>query len=171
MQYRGKNDKQNKKGYSLIINDGRELSCKYLVAAPGRSGAEWFSTQCRNLGLSLINNQVDIGVRVELPAIVFKHITDAVYESKFLYRTKQYGDIVRTFCMNPYGYVVSENVDGIITVNGHSYTDIKLRRKYELCTVGQQSLYRTIQRTISIRKKYCIAFEYAWRRGYCAAVR
>ncbi|NLM28384.1 MAG: NAD(P)/FAD-dependent oxidoreductase [Clostridiaceae bacterium] len=118
---------KTKKGYSLIINDGRELSCKYLVAAPGRSGAEWFSTQCRNLGLSLINNQVDIGVRVELPAIVFKHITDAVYESKFLYRTKQYGDIVRTFCMNPYGYVVSENVDGIITVNGHSYTDIKLR--------------------------------------------
>ncbi|MDI9483021.1 MAG: NAD(P)/FAD-dependent oxidoreductase [Bacillota bacterium] len=118
---------KSKNGYSLTINDGRVFSCKYLVAAPGRSGAEWFSSQCRNLGLSLINNQVDIGVRVELPAIVFKHITDVVYESKFLYRTKQYGDIVRTFCMNPYGYVVSENVDGIITVNGHSYTDKKLR--------------------------------------------
>ncbi|NLG89512.1 MAG: NAD(P)/FAD-dependent oxidoreductase [Clostridiaceae bacterium] len=116
-------------GYLLTLNNGRELSCKYLVAAPGRSGAEWFSSQCRNLGLSLINNQVDIGVRVELPAIVFKHITDVVYESKFLYRTKQYGDIIRTFCMNPYGYVVSENVDGIITVNGHSYTDINLRSK------------------------------------------
>ncbi|HEY8500716.1 MAG TPA: NAD(P)/FAD-dependent oxidoreductase [Clostridia bacterium] len=118
---------KTKNGYSLTINDGSVLSCKYLVAAPGRSGAEWFSSQCRNLGLLLINNQVDIGVRVELPAIIFKHITDAVYESKFLYRTKQYGDIVRTFCMNPYGYVVSENVDGIITVNGHSYTDKKLR--------------------------------------------
>jgi uncharacterized protein len=69
---------------------------------------------------------VDIGVRVELPAKVFEHITDVVYESKLLYRTKQYGDIVRTFCMNPYGHVVSENVDGIITVNGHSYTDPKL---------------------------------------------
>lgn len=118
---------KTKDGYSLTIEDGRLLSCKYLVAAPGRSGAEWFSSQCRNLGLSLINNQVDIGVRVELPAIIFKHITDVLYESKFLYRTKQYGDIVRTFCMNPYGYVVSENVDGIITVNGHSYTDKKLR--------------------------------------------
>lgn len=114
-------------GYALTLKDGRNLQCKYLIAAPGRSGAEWFSEQCRSLGLKLINNQVDIGVRVELPAKVFEHITDVVYESKFLYRTKQYGDIVRTFCMNPYGHVVSENVDGIITVNGHSYTDKSLR--------------------------------------------
>ncbi|MCX7920642.1 MAG: NAD(P)/FAD-dependent oxidoreductase [Clostridia bacterium] len=114
-------------GYKLSIGDGSVIECKYLVAAPGRSGAEWFSHQCKKLGLNLINNQVDIGVRVELPAKVFEHVTDVVYESKLLYRTKQYGDIVRTFCMNPYGHVVSENVDGIITVNGHSYTDPSLR--------------------------------------------
>lgn len=114
-------------GYSLNMKNGQVITCKYLIAAPGRSGAEWFSEQCRSLGLPLINNQVDIGVRVELPAKVFEHITDVVYESKFLYRTKQYGDVVRTFCMNPYGHVVSENVDGIITVNGHSYTDKALR--------------------------------------------
>ncbi|NLX76622.1 MAG: NAD(P)/FAD-dependent oxidoreductase [Clostridiaceae bacterium] len=119
--------KKTDSGYSLVMSDGQEISCKYLIAAPGRTGAEWFSAQCRSLGLSLINNQVDIGVRVELPAKVFEHITDVVYESKFLYRTKQYGDVVRTFCMNPYGHVVSENVDGIITVNGHSYTDKALR--------------------------------------------
>jgi len=113
--------------YVLETSDGNNIECDYLVAAPGRSGAEWFSTQCRNLGLKLINNQVDIGVRVELPAKVFEHITDVVYESKLLYRTKQYGDVVRTFCMNPYGHVVSENVDGIVTVNGHSYTDPSLR--------------------------------------------
>lgn len=118
---------KNASDYSVIMDNGQVLSCKYLIAAPGRSGAEWFAEQCRNLRLSLINNQVDIGVRVELPARVFEHITDAMYEAKFLYRTKQYGDIVRTFCMNPYGYVVSENVDGIITVNGHSYTDKNLR--------------------------------------------
>lgn len=113
--------------YSLEINNGATIDCDYLIVAPGRSGAEWFSRQCKALGLNLINNQVDIGVRVELPAKVFEHITDVVYESKLLYRTKQYGDIVRTFCMNPYGHVVSENVDGIITVNGHSYTDPSLR--------------------------------------------
>lgn len=114
-------------GFRLNLHNGNFIECKYLIVAPGRSGAEWFSKQCNALGLELINNQVDIGVRVELPAKVFEHITDVVYESKLLYRTKQYGDMVRTFCMNPYGHVVAENVDGIITVNGHSYTDKSLR--------------------------------------------
>lgn len=114
-------------GYRLHTVKGDHIDCKYLIAAPGRSGAEWFSNRCRSLGLNLINNQVDIGVRVELPALVFEHITDVVYESKLVYRTKQYGDSVRTFCMNPYGHVVAENVEGINTVNGHSYSDPALR--------------------------------------------
>lgn len=114
-------------GYRLSASDGGEISCKWLIAAPGRSGAEWFANQCQGLGLQLINNQVDIGVRVELPAAVFEHITNVVYESKFLYRTQRYGDQVRTFCMNPYGHVVAENVEGIVTVNGHSYADPALR--------------------------------------------
>ena len=114
-------------GYRLALAAGGEVSCRFLLAAPGRSGAEWFATQCKKLGIKLINNQVDIGVRVELPAAVFEHITDVVYESKLVYRTKQYGDQVRTFCMNPYGHVVAENVEGIITVNGHSYSAPELR--------------------------------------------
>lgn len=114
-------------GYRLTTKSGEELTCKYLIAAPGRSGAEWFANECKKLGIHLINNQVDIGVRVELPATVFEHITNVVYESKLLYRTKQYGDQVRTFCMNPYGHVVAENVEGINTVNGHSYSDPALR--------------------------------------------
>ncbi|NTV89345.1 MAG: FAD-dependent oxidoreductase [Clostridiales bacterium] len=109
--------------FRIITGDDKEIACRYLVNAPGRSGAEWFTHQCQKLGLNMISNQVDIGVRVELPARVFEHITDVVYESKLMYRTKQYGDIVRTFCMNPNGYVVAENVDNIITVNGHSYGD------------------------------------------------
>lgn len=114
-------------GYRLDTADGDAFSAKYLIAAPGRSGAEWFAGQCRQLGLPMTNNQIDIGVRVELPALVFEPITDVVYESKLIYRTKQYGDQVRTFCMNPYGHVVAENVEGIHTVNGHSYSDPKLR--------------------------------------------
>lgn len=114
-------------GYAIELHNEKTIECKYLIVAPGRSGAEWFSQQCKKLKLDMINNQVDIGVRVELPAKVFEHITDVVYESKLVYRTKQYGDLVRTFCMNPYGHVVSENVDGIVTVNGHSYTDPSLR--------------------------------------------
>ncbi len=87
------------------------------------NGAEWFSKECQNLNIPLVNNQIDIGVRVEVPNAVFSHITNNIYEAKLLYRTKLYGDIVRTFCMNPNGYVVTENVDGLITVNGHSYSD------------------------------------------------
>lgn len=114
-------------GYAVDSADGESFQCNWLIAAPGRSGAEWFSKQCQQLGLNLLNNQIDIGVRVELPAIVFEHITDVVYESKLIYRTKQYNDQVRTFCMNPYGHVVAENVEGVNTVNGHSYSDPALR--------------------------------------------
>jgi len=115
------------KGYRLITEKGDEVDCDWLIAGPGRSGAEWFANQCKALRLKLLNNQVDVGVRVELPATVFQHITDVVYESKLVYRTKQYGDQVRTFCMNPYGHVVAENVEGINTVNGHSYADPALQ--------------------------------------------
>lgn len=104
-----------------------QFTSDYLIAAPGRSGAEWFTEEGRKLGLSFTNNAVDVGVRVEVPALVFKHITDEVYEAKLQYRTKQYNDLVRTFCMNPNGYVVAENTDGIVTVNGHSYADPDLQ--------------------------------------------
>lgn len=111
------------------VNHTGTIRCKYLIAAPGRSGAEWFSNQCKNLDIPLFNNQVDIGVRVEVPATVFEEITDNIYEAKLKYLTKKHGDIVRTFCMNPYGYVVSENVDGLVTVNGHSFSDHSMRSK------------------------------------------
>ncbi len=115
--------------YFLELEKGENIESNFLIAAPGRAGAEWFSTQCKKLNIPVINNQVDIGVRVELPYQIFQDITDNIYESKIKYRTKKYGDIVRTFCMNPYGYVVAENVDGLITVNGHSYADENLRSK------------------------------------------
>jgi uncharacterized FAD-dependent dehydrogenase len=105
------------------LDDGEMLESKYLVAAPGREGSEWFSNQAASLGLSMITNPVDIGVRVELPAVVMEHITEIVYESKLVYYTKSFDDRVRTFCMNPYGEVVNENNAGLITVNGHSYAE------------------------------------------------
>ncbi|MBU2702232.1 putative FAD-dependent dehydrogenase [Sporomusaceae bacterium BoRhaA] len=117
-------------GFHLDIEGSCDaVECDYLIAAPGRAGSEWFSNQCHDLNLPLKNNQVDVGVRVEIPAGIFNHITDEVYEAKLVYRTKQYGDLVRTFCMNPKGYVVAENTDGIVTVNGHSYRDEKLHSK------------------------------------------
>ena len=78
---------------------------------------------CNELDISTKSNRVDIGVRVELPAVIFSHLTDELYESKIVYRTEKFEDRVRTFCMNPYGIVVNENTNGIVTVNGHSYED------------------------------------------------
>jgi uncharacterized FAD-dependent dehydrogenase len=100
-------------------------NCKELILATGRSGSKWISKTCDKMGIKTESNRVDIGVRVELPAEVFNHITDDVYESKIVYKTKKYNDMVRTFCMNPHGEVVTENTNGIITVNGHSYSDPK----------------------------------------------
>ncbi|MEG1470206.1 MAG: NAD(P)/FAD-dependent oxidoreductase [Anaerovoracaceae bacterium] len=112
--------------FFVKTDKGEEYCCKDMVLATGRSGSKWISKICDTFGIEQQKNRVDIGVRVELPAEVFKHITDDVYESKIVYKTEQYNDMVRTFCMNPYGEVVSENTNGIVTVNGHSYSDPKL---------------------------------------------
>ena len=98
-------------------------TCDKCIISVGRSGSKWMETVCKDLGIETKSNRVDLGVRVELPAEVFSHLTDELYESKILYRTQKYGDLVRTFCMNPKGEVVNENTNGIVTVNGHSYED------------------------------------------------
>ena len=109
-------------GYEVICKDG-SYSCSQCIVSVGRSGSKWMEQVCRQLEIPTKSNRVDIGVRVELPAAVFAHLTDELYESKIVYRTEKYGDKVRTFCMNPKGAVVNENTNGIITVNGHSYED------------------------------------------------
>ena len=109
-------------GYEIHCKDASYTSSKCVISA-GRSGSKWMEKVCKELQIPTKSNRVDIGVRVELPAAVFSHLTDELYESKIVYRTKQYGDRVRTFCMNPKGAVVNENTNGIITVNGHSYED------------------------------------------------
>lgn len=119
---------QEQDGTFLVKTDkGEAFSCRDLVLATGRSGSKWISSVCDRMGIKQEKNRVDIGVRAELPAEIFKHITDDVYESKIVYKTDKYNDQVRTFCMNPYGEVVAENTNGIVTVNGHSYADPALR--------------------------------------------
>ena len=109
-------------GYEIVCVDHR-YTCRECIVSVGRSGSKWMEKVCGELKIPTKSNRVDIGVRVELPAEVFAHLTDELYESKIVYRTETYGDKVRTFCMNPKGAVVSENTNGIITVNGHSYED------------------------------------------------
>ncbi len=109
----------------LVETENETYSCDKCVVSVGRSGSKWMETVCRELNIPTHSNRVDIGVRVELPAAIFSHLTDQLYESKIVYRTTKYGDLVRTFCMNPHGVVVNENTNGIVTVNGHSYEDPK----------------------------------------------
>lgn len=108
-----------------VVIGGETVRAKYVVAAPGREGAEWLTKEARRLGLSTTSNAVDIGVRVESPAEVYEPITDICYESKLIYYSRSFDDRVRTFCMNPHGFVVAENNDGLQTVNGHSYAHKK----------------------------------------------
>ena len=110
-------------GYRVITEKGDAFEGSKCIISAGRSGSKWMETVCRDLKIPTKSNRVDIGVRVELPAAVFSHLTDELYESKIVYRTEKYGDLVRTFCMNPKGAVVNENTNGIVTVNGHSYED------------------------------------------------
>ncbi len=109
-------------GFRLVSGE-KSYTGKKCVISVGRSGSKWMESVCSSLDIPTRSNRVDIGVRVELPAVVFSHLTDELYESKIVYRTKQFEDLVRTFCMNPHGVVVNENTNGIVTVNGHSYED------------------------------------------------
>lgn len=112
-------------GYEIITEKEKYLGRQCIISV-GRSGSKWMESISSDLNIETKSNWVDIGVRVELPAEIFSHLTDELYESKIVYRTEKFEDLVRTFCMNPRGEVVNENTNGIITVNGHSYADPKL---------------------------------------------
>lgn len=111
------------KGFKTLKGD--TINADYVVIAPGREGADWLSKEFHKNNIEMVNNAVDVGVRVELPAHVMEPITSRLYESKLIYYSPTFGDEVRTFCMNPNGEVVSENYNGIQTVNGHSYANKK----------------------------------------------
>lgn len=111
------------KGQYVVQAEKESYICDQCVISVGRSGSKWMESVCRELDIPTKSNRVDIGVRVELPAEIFAHLTDELYESKIVYRTQKFEDLVRTFCMNPRGVVVNENTNGIVTVNGHSYED------------------------------------------------
>ena len=114
---------KTEEGTYIAEYEGGQTEGRNCIISVGRSGSKWMEKVSRDLDIRTHSNRVDIGVRVEIPALVFSHITDELYESKIVYKTKKFEDNVRTFCMNPRGIVVNENTNGIITVNGHSFED------------------------------------------------
>ncbi len=107
----------------IVLDNGDTINAEYIIIAPGREGADWLTKEFDKNKIGFVNNAVDVGVRVELPAPVFEPLTSKLYESKLVYYSPTFGDEVRTFCMNPNGEVVQENYNGISTVNGHSYAE------------------------------------------------
>jgi len=116
-------DKEKVKG--ILLEDGTQVSAEYVICGPGRVGAGWIKKEVQRLGIPSIPSPVDIGVRVEAPASILQRLTDLTYEAKFIYYSKTFDEKVRTFCMNPFGEVVTETIEEIITVNGHSYAEKK----------------------------------------------
>ena len=148
------------------------FTCDKCIISVGRSGSKWMEQVCRDMDIATKSNRVDIGVRVELPAVVFSHLTDELYESKIVYRTEKFEDNVRTFCMNPNGIVVNENTNGIVTVNGHSYEDPAMQTEntnFALLVV--QAFLRALQGQQRLRRKHRPAFQYAGRRRHRTALR
>jgi uncharacterized FAD-dependent dehydrogenase len=107
----------------VILNEDDEVTCKYVIAAPGRSGANWLSQEAQRLKIPTKYQPIDIGVRVEVPAVVMDPVTRISRDPKFHIYTDTYDDFVRTFCVNAWGFVVQEVYDDFIGVNGHSMTD------------------------------------------------
>lgn len=116
---------ENGEARGVRLKNQDVIEARYLICCPGRVGAGWMQHEAERLGLTGYNNPVDIGVRVEVPAVIMENLTDKIYESKLVYFTSQFDDRVRTFCMNPHGVVVTESYEGIVTVNGHSFAETK----------------------------------------------
>jgi uncharacterized FAD-dependent dehydrogenase len=107
----------------IILNGEDEVTCKYVIAAPGRSGANWLSHEAQRLKIPTKYQPIDIGVRVEVPAVIMDPVTRISRDPKFHIYSDTYDDFVRTFCVNAWGFVVQEVYDDFIGVNGHSMTD------------------------------------------------
>jgi uncharacterized FAD-dependent dehydrogenase len=116
---------ENKTVKGVETVNGEKFMGKYVIIAPGRSGAEWLQTEAQVRGLRTVNNPVDVGVRVEVLASVMEELTKALYEPKLVYYSRLFDDQVRTFCVSPYGEVTTEYYDGVLTVNGQSYAERK----------------------------------------------
>jgi uncharacterized FAD-dependent dehydrogenase len=109
----------------ILKGDSREYRSKAVIAAPGRAGAYWLREQAKKLGIENRYGPIDVGVRVEFPADIYSEIAKVMYDAKFRLYTKSYDDLVRTFCTNPNGYIVKEEFDDFVLVNGHAKWDEK----------------------------------------------
>ena len=111
--------------YIVKYNKDKELECKYVIVAPGRTGAKWIQELADKYNFEYISRSIEIGVRVEVRKEILKDICSVIYDPTIFINTKTYNDQIRTFCTNPEGFVAKENYNGYICVNGHALKNIK----------------------------------------------
>ena len=119
---------KNENEHTIIYKKGRNeesIKAKYVVVAPGRTGAKWIQELADKYNISYLSRSIEIGVRVEVRKDIMESITNTIYDPTIFIKTKTYGDEIRTFCTNPGGFVAKENYYGYICVNGHALKDIK----------------------------------------------
>jgi uncharacterized FAD-dependent dehydrogenase len=112
----------------IVTEKGERINCRYLVLTPGREGADWLMREAERLNMTTSINPIDIGVRVEVLNAVMAELSSVLYEAKLEFISPHFDDRIRTFCMCPAGEVIMESTGGsdpVLTVNGHSYADIK----------------------------------------------
>lgn len=154
----------------IELDNGETICAEYTIIAPGREGADWLTHEFAKHKIGMVNNAVDIGVRVELPAPVFEPLTDKLYESKLIYNSPTFGDEVRTFCMNPNGEVVQENYNGISTVNGHSYAE-KTTNNTNFALLVSEKFTEPFKEPIQYGQHIAKTCKYAWRRNFSSKIR
>jgi len=92
---------------------------KVLVAV-GRSGHQLVKETIKKYPEIIVDNtKLDLGIRYEIPDHIVDELNKEMYEFKIKYKSRT-GYMVRTFCNNPSGYVVTENYGEFCTVNGHA---------------------------------------------------
>jgi len=139
---------ENRSVVGVELGNGKKLKADFVVCAPGRSGSSWLKRQAKKLGINTIFQPIWVGVRVEFPAEIMKHITDVMYEPFLQYQTNTFDDLVRSFCVCPNGFVAKETYDDFVCVNGFSSKDVKSENTNFalLCRVG---LTEPVEDTIS----------------------
>lgn len=116
---------KNKDNYDVVYNKDKKITGKYVVVAPGRTGAKWVQELADKYEIQYTSKSIEVGVRVEVRKDIMKEITSVIYDPTIFIHTKTYGDEIRTFCTNPGGFVAKENYYGYICVNGHALKDVK----------------------------------------------
>jgi uncharacterized FAD-dependent dehydrogenase len=108
-------------GTGIVIDNTETVRCRMMIVAPGRKGFSFLQQVMERMGISYIDNVVDVGIRIETMAGNYPIVHD-YYDPKFIFP-----DGVRTFCTNSgHARVVLERYQGFSMVNGHALSDQQL---------------------------------------------